>query len=75
VHEGDTITIDAPSLSRNLHVGNEELAKRRAAWTLDATRQTLHPRRARQVRRAGRQLTLGRGAGRGSGLMPNFSAE
>ncbi|MDD4886108.1 MAG: dihydroxy-acid dehydratase, partial [Thiomonas sp.] len=40
VHEGDTITIDAPSLSLNLHVGNEELAKRRAAWTPPAKRYT-----------------------------------
>ncbi|CDQ09405.1 protein of unknown function [Acidithiobacillus ferrivorans] len=40
MHEGDTITIDAPSLSRNLHVGNEELAKRRAAWTPPAKRYT-----------------------------------
>ncbi len=40
VREGDTITIDAPSLSLHLHVGNEELAKRRAAWTPPAKRYT-----------------------------------
>ncbi|HEY9875892.1 MAG TPA: dihydroxy-acid dehydratase [Candidatus Obscuribacterales bacterium] len=32
VHEGDTITIDAPQRLLQLHVSNEELERRRAAW-------------------------------------------
>jgi dihydroxy-acid dehydratase len=40
VHEGDTITIDAPSLTLKLHVGDEELAKRRAAWKAPEKRYT-----------------------------------
>jgi dihydroxy-acid dehydratase len=32
VHEHDTITIDAETQQLNLHVSDEELAKRRAAW-------------------------------------------
>ena len=40
VHEGDTITIDAPSLSLTLHVDDAELARRRAAWTPPAKRYT-----------------------------------
>jgi dihydroxy-acid dehydratase len=40
VHEGDSITIDAPSLSLTLHVSDAELAKRRAAWTPPAKRYT-----------------------------------
>ena len=40
VREGDSITIDAPSLSLTLHVDDDELARRRAAWTPPATRYT-----------------------------------
>jgi dihydroxy-acid dehydratase len=40
VQEGDRITIDAPSLSLTLHVSDEELARRRAAWTPPARRYT-----------------------------------
>ncbi|OIQ69033.1 dihydroxy-acid dehydratase [mine drainage metagenome] len=40
VHEDDTITIDAPSLTLKLHVGDEELAKRRAAWKAPEKRYT-----------------------------------
>ncbi len=32
VQEGDTITIDAPARSLNLHVSDEELSSRRANW-------------------------------------------
>lgn len=32
VHEGDSITIDIPSLSITLNVSDEELAKRKAEW-------------------------------------------
>ncbi|MGI9307164.1 MAG: dihydroxy-acid dehydratase [Gammaproteobacteria bacterium] len=32
VHEGDSITIDADSRALTLHVGDEELAQRRANW-------------------------------------------
>jgi dihydroxy-acid dehydratase len=32
VQEGDTITIDAPARSLHLHVPDEELERRRAAW-------------------------------------------
>lgn len=40
VKEGDTITIDAHTLTLQLHVSDEELAKRRAAWTPPAPRYT-----------------------------------
>ena len=40
VQEGDSITIDAHTLSLNLHVSDEELAKRRAAWKAPAPRYT-----------------------------------
>jgi dihydroxy-acid dehydratase len=32
VREGDSITIDSPSLTLRLNVGDDELARRRAAW-------------------------------------------
>jgi dihydroxy-acid dehydratase len=32
VHEGDTITIDAPGRLLQLHISDEELERRRAAW-------------------------------------------
>ena len=38
VQEGDTITIDATKLLLELHVSEEELAKRRAAWVKPAPR-------------------------------------
>jgi dihydroxy-acid dehydratase len=40
VQEGDTITIDAHTLSLNLHVSDAELAQRRAAWTAPKPRYT-----------------------------------
>ncbi|CAN5909428.1 dihydroxy-acid dehydratase [soil metagenome] len=40
IHEGDTITIDAHTLSLHLAVSDEELAKRRAAWTAPKPRYT-----------------------------------
>jgi dihydroxy-acid dehydratase len=40
VKEGDTITIDAHTLTLQLQVSDEELAKRRAAWTPPAPRYT-----------------------------------
>jgi len=40
VKEGDRITIDAHTLTLQLHVSDEELAKRRAAWTRPAPRYT-----------------------------------
>jgi dihydroxy-acid dehydratase len=40
VHEGDTITIDAHKLQLDLHVSDEELARRRAAWKAPAPRYT-----------------------------------
>jgi len=40
VQEGDTITIDAHKLLLELHVSDEELAKRRAAWKKPAPRYT-----------------------------------
>ncbi|MCW6037170.1 dihydroxy-acid dehydratase [Spirulina subsalsa FACHB-351] len=40
VQEGDTITIDAHARSLHLHVSDEELAQRRAAWTPPAPRYT-----------------------------------
>ena len=40
VQEGDRITIDAHQLLLQLHVSDEELARRRAAWTQPAPRYT-----------------------------------
>ncbi|MES2353286.1 MAG: dihydroxy-acid dehydratase [Pseudomonadota bacterium] len=40
VHEGDSITIDAHKLLIQLHVSDDELAKRRAAWKQPAPRYT-----------------------------------
>jgi dihydroxy-acid dehydratase len=40
VKEGDRITIDAHTLTLQLHVSDEELAQRRAAWTRPAPRYT-----------------------------------
>jgi dihydroxy-acid dehydratase len=40
VHEGDSITIDARTLTLQLNVSDEELAKRRAAWKAPAPRYT-----------------------------------
>ena len=40
VQEGDTITIDSHQLKLELHVSDEELAKRRAAWKKPAPRYT-----------------------------------
>src|SRR4030095_7219134 len=40
VHEGDSITIDAPTLTLQLNVDDAELAKRRAAWKQPAPRYT-----------------------------------
>jgi dihydroxy-acid dehydratase len=40
VHEGDTITIDAHQLLLELKVGDDELARRRAAWKAPAPRYT-----------------------------------
>ncbi len=40
VHEGDSITIDAHTLTLQLNVSDEELAKRRAAWQPPALRYT-----------------------------------
>jgi len=40
VQEGDTITIDSHQLKLELHVSDEELAKRRAAWNKPAPRYT-----------------------------------
>ncbi len=40
VHEGDAITIDAHQLLLQLHVDDEELARRRAKWTAPAPRYT-----------------------------------
>jgi dihydroxy-acid dehydratase len=40
VHEGDSITIDAHTLTLQLHVPDDELAKRRAAWKQPAPRYT-----------------------------------
>ncbi len=40
VHEGDSITIDARTLTLQLHVSDEELAKRRALWKAPAPRYT-----------------------------------
>ena len=40
VHEGDSITIDAHQLLLQLHVPDDELARRKAAWTQPAPRYT-----------------------------------
>ena len=40
VQEGDTITIDAPARALTLHVSEEELTRRRAAWTPPEPRHT-----------------------------------
>ena len=40
VEEGDSITIDAIQLSIQLHVSDEELARRRANWQQPAPRYT-----------------------------------
>jgi len=40
VHEGDSITIDANTLTLRLNVGDSELATRRAAWKAPASRYT-----------------------------------
>ncbi len=40
VHEGDTITIDAHRLLLQLHVGDDELARRRAQWRQPVPRYT-----------------------------------
>jgi dihydroxy-acid dehydratase len=40
VHEGDSITIDAHRLQLELHVADDELARRRAAWRRPAPRYT-----------------------------------
>jgi dihydroxy-acid dehydratase len=40
VQEGDSITIDAHTLSLRLHVADEELARRRAGWRPPAPRYT-----------------------------------
>jgi dihydroxy-acid dehydratase len=40
VNEGDSITIDARTLTLQLNVPDEEIAKRRAAWTKPAPRYT-----------------------------------
>ena len=40
VQEDDSITIDAHTLTLELHVSDEELAKRRAAWKQPAPRYT-----------------------------------
>ncbi|MGA1228208.1 MAG: dihydroxy-acid dehydratase, partial [Burkholderiaceae bacterium] len=39
-HEGDSITIDAKTLRIELHVSDEELARRRAAWVKPRPRYT-----------------------------------
>ena len=38
IHEGDSITIDAPTLTLNLNVPEAEIARRRASWTPPQTR-------------------------------------
>ena len=40
IHEGDSITIDAHTLTLNLNVSDAEIAARRAAWTPPAPRYT-----------------------------------
>jgi dihydroxy-acid dehydratase len=40
IHEGDSITIDAHQLLLQLNVSDEEIARRRAAWTAPAPRYT-----------------------------------
>jgi dihydroxy-acid dehydratase len=38
VQEGDSVTIDAEQLLLQVNISDEELAQRRAAWQLPATR-------------------------------------
>ena len=40
IHEGDSVTIDAKQLLLQLNVSDEEIAKRRAAWTAPQPRYT-----------------------------------
>ena len=40
MHEGDSITIDAHTLTLQLNVSDDELAKRRAVWQPPALRYT-----------------------------------
>ena len=40
IREGESITIDAPTLTLQLHVSDEELARRRAEWKPPAPRYT-----------------------------------
>ena len=40
VHEGDSITIDAHTLSLRLNISDAEIARRRAAWAPPAPRYT-----------------------------------
>ena len=40
MQEGDSITIDAHTLTLQLNVGDDELLKRRAAWKAPAPRYT-----------------------------------
>ncbi len=40
VHDGDTITIDAVARTLTLHVDDEELERRRVAWTAPALKAT-----------------------------------
>jgi dihydroxy-acid dehydratase len=40
IHEGDSITIDAHTLTLQLHVDDAELARRRAAWSAPPPRYT-----------------------------------
>ena len=40
VHEGDSITIDARQLKLELNVPEDEIARRRVAWTAPAPRYT-----------------------------------
>ena len=40
IHEGDSVTIDAKQLLLQLNVSDEEIAKRRAAWTAPKPRYT-----------------------------------
>jgi dihydroxy-acid dehydratase len=40
VHEGDSITIDAHTLTLQLNVADDELARHRATWTPPTARYT-----------------------------------
>ena len=62
VQEGDSITIDAHTLTLQLNVDDAEIAQRRAAWT--AAGAALHARRAGQVRVERVERQHGRGARR-----------